>query len=249
MKKAEVYVKKSTMLTSLKFGVLIFQMTFFLSVDKMRPMMNAAFDSMSIIVIVGAYFLGSIPFGLLFTKIFGMGDIREIGSGNIGATNVLRTGNKKVAALTFICDALKGGVPVYFALLFRPELAPIAGFLTVVGHVFPLWLKFEGGKGVATSFGATLALSWPLALMMLVTWIAIATTTRYSSLAALVAAVLSPFFAFVLTTSTLMYYALSVAVLLVLTHKNNITRLIRGQESKIGDTSAAPPTNRNSTNA
>ena len=110
---------------------------------------------------IGAYFLGSIPFGLLFTKWFGMGDIRGIGSGNIGATNVLRTGNKKVAILTFLCDALKGMVPAGLASFLHPEIAPGIAIMTVVGHVFPLWLKFKGGKGVATAFGATLGLSWP----------------------------------------------------------------------------------------
>ena len=186
---------------------------------------------------LGAYLLGSIPFGLLLTKWFGMGDIRDIGSGNIGTTNVLRAGSKKVAALTFLFDALKGTVPAYLATLFEPAIAPFIAFTVVLGHVFPVWLKFKGGKGVATSFGATLGLSWPLALMMLVTWIAIAATTRLSSLAALVTAALSPFFAFVLTTFHFVLYAFALCLLLVFTHKNNIKRLILSQESKIGDTS------------
>ena len=186
---------------------------------------------------IGAYFLGSIPFGLLFTKWFGMGDIREIGSGNIGATNVLRMGNKKVAILTFLCDALKGMVPAGLASFLYPEIAPGIAIMAVVGHVFPIWLKFKGGKGVATAFGATLGLNWPLALMMLVTWTAIAATTRLSSLAALVTTILSPIFAYILTPLILVFYTLGLALLLIFTHKNNIQRLIQGQESKIGDTS------------
>ncbi|WP_414437839.1 glycerol-3-phosphate 1-O-acyltransferase PlsY [Candidatus Bealeia paramacronuclearis] len=199
-------------------------------------MIDAFFDPITYIIMGGTYLMGSIPFGLIFTKFSGLGDIRSIGSGNIGTTNVLRTGNKKVAALTFFCDAAKGTLPVYITSIFKPELAPLAGFFAVFGHIFPVWLKFRGGKGVATAFGATLGLSWPLALMMLVTWITIAAITRYSSLAALVATVTSPFFAFVLTNLMTTYYALGLAVLLVFTHKNNIRRLVLGQESKIGDT-------------
>lgn len=205
--------------------------------DMMRSMDINQINFIFVAYFLGAYLLGSIPFGLLLTKWFGMGDIRDIGSGNIGTTNVLRTGSKKIAGLTFLCDALKGTVPAYLASIFEPTIAPWIAFTAVFGHIFPVWLKFKGGKGVATSFGATLGLSWPLALMMLVTWVAIATTTRLSSLAALVTAVLSPVFAFVLTTFHLVLYALGLSLLLVFTHKDNIKRLILGQESKIGDTS------------
>src|SRR5580693_3909808 len=125
-------------------------------------------------VTILAYLIGSIPFGLLLTKLAGHGDIRRIGSGNIGATNVLRTGNKPLAALTLFLDGVKGSVAVLLAQAIAPELAPVAGLAALLGHLFPVWLKFKGGKGVATAIGVLLALGWPVGLMIIATWLLVA---------------------------------------------------------------------------
>ena len=139
-------------------------------------------------VIVMGYLLGSIPFGLLITRLAGMGDVRRIGSGNIGATNVLRTGNKKLAALTLLLDALKGTAAVLIAATWGPGYAMAAGFAAFIGHLFPIWIGFKGGKGVATYLGVLIGLAWKVALVFAVIWIAVAWLSRYSSLAALLAA-------------------------------------------------------------
>jgi glycerol-3-phosphate acyltransferase PlsY len=165
------------------------------------------------------YLLGSIPFGLLITKVSGLGDIRAIGSGNIGTTNVLRTGRKDLAAATLLCDALKGTVAVLVAGLWGSEYALIAGLAAFLGHVFPVWLRFKGGKGVATYLGVLVGLVWPVALVFAATWIAVAYLTRYSSLSALVAATVVP----------------------VALHHQNIRRLLSGTESRLGQKSAPPP--------
>lgn len=188
-----------------------------------------------------AYLFGSIPFGLLLTRFAGLGDIRSIGSGNIGATNVLRTGNKGLAALTLLLDALKGTVPVLIGWRFGPDMACLAAGGAVLGHIAPVWLKFRGGKGVATAIGAFLALAWPVGLLICATWLAVAFLTRYSSLAAIVSIGVSPLYAWWLADVQRAEVALFIAVIVLLRHIGNIRRLIAGQESKIGrgDSSAA----------
>lgn len=186
------------------------------------------------------YLVGSIPFGLVFAKLFGLGDLRKIGSGNIGATNVLRTGNKPAAFLTLLFDIGKGGAVAlavgYFIPGVHAELA--AGFWAVMGHNFPVWLKFRGGKGVATTVGVLLATAWPVGLAVIATWIAVAAITRYSSLAALVALGAAPAFSYFLAPSLVpaQHILLSglLAVLVWGRHHDNIRRLIKGSETKIG---------------
>jgi acyl phosphate:glycerol-3-phosphate acyltransferase len=180
-----------------------------------------------------AYLLGSIPFGLVLTKLAGYGDIRRIGSGNIGATNVLRTGSKGLAALTLLLDAGKGAVAVLVAGAVAPALVPVAALAAFVGHLFPVWLKFNGGKGVATAAGVLLAVAWPVGLATLATWLAVAAATRYSSAAALTASVLAPCFAFLWTDPPRVALVFAIALLVILRHHANIRRLLRGEESKI----------------
>ncbi|SMH45498.1 glycerol-3-phosphate 1-O-acyltransferase PlsY [Mesorhizobium australicum] len=185
--------------------------------------------------IILGYLLGSIPFGLLITRIAGLGDVRRIGSGNIGATNVLRTGNKKLAALTLLLDALKGTVAVLVAATWGPAFGIVAGFAAFLGHLFPVWLGFRGGKGVATYLGVLIALAWKAALVFAIVWIAIAYLTRYSSLAALLAAVavpLSLFFWFGPASVAWLFTVMSVIVFFK--HHANIRRLLDGNETRIG---------------
>jgi acyl phosphate:glycerol-3-phosphate acyltransferase len=187
-----------------------------------------------IIGLVIAYLIGSIPFGLLVAKAGGAGDIREIGSGNIGATNVLRTGRKGLALATLMLDVLKGALPVWLAYrYFGPDMAVVAGLGAVVGHCFPLWLKFRGGKGVATAAGVVLALTPAVALCVIVLFAAIVALTRYVSLAsmlgALAAAPIS--YAFGAVQAAELYLAL--ALLIVLKHAGNIRRLVTGQEARL----------------
>jgi acyl phosphate:glycerol-3-phosphate acyltransferase len=189
-----------------------------------------------VIALVG-YFCGSIPFGLIFTRMAGLGDIRKIGSGNIGATNVLRTGNRPVAGLTLLCDALKGLVPVYLATRYGGGHAPlIAGFAALVGHVFPVWLGFKGGKGVATALGVLLGWSWIVALAGLVCWGITFALTRISSLSALAACVLTAPAAYVLErmgyVSGWSWPAAALALFILATHHQNIARLLRGEEGQ-----------------
>ena len=181
-----------------------------------------------------AYLLGSIPFGLVLTRLAGYGDIRQIGSGNIGATNVLRTGSKGLAALTVLLDAGKGAVAVLLAEQFGPDMAAFAAAFAFLGHLFPVWLRFKGGKGVATSLGILLAYAWPVGLAAAATWLAVVFLTRYSSLAALVAAVLAPLYAWLVTREFQPTEVVGfLAVLVILRHHANIRRLIAGSESKI----------------
>jgi glycerol-3-phosphate acyltransferase PlsY len=181
-----------------------------------------------------AYLLGSIPFGLVLAKLGGYGDIRHIGSGNIGATNVLRTGNKGLAALTVLLDAGKGAVAVALAEQLGPDMAAIAAVFALLGHLFPLWLGFKGGKGVATSGGILIAYAWPVGLVAFATWLGLAFLTRYSSLAALIAALLSPLYAWLLIGDPQTTQVVAVlAVLVVLRHHANIRRLLKGEETKI----------------
>ncbi|NQV56558.1 MAG: glycerol-3-phosphate 1-O-acyltransferase PlsY, partial [Rhodospirillales bacterium] len=161
-----------------------------------------------VVLIAASYLAGSLPFGLILTKMAGLGDIRQIGSGNVGATNVLRTGRKGIAATTLILDAAKGALPVLAVIywpggLGHPDLALLAGLAAVLGHNFPIWLKFRGGKGVATTFGVLLAAAWPVGLAGFVVWLIAAALFRYSSLAAIIALALTPFAAWWLTSPRL----------------------------------------------
>lgn len=208
------------------------------------------------------YLCGSIPFGLIFTRLFEKKDIRTMGSGNIGATNVLRTGNKKLALLTLTCDALKGALPVIlmnhadvlflnmgkldifnFAehyLGFIPELAAWAGIASVVGHIFPVWLNFQGGKGVATGLGVIAALSWPVALITIAIWLLVAVVFRYSSLGAIIAFLCCPLSAIYLTSNVNLCAFLLISILIVFKHRTNIIRLLTGTEPKIGKKPSNP---------
>jgi len=180
------------------------------------------------------YLLGSIPFGLLLTRIAGLGDVRAIGSGNIGATNVLRTGNKGLAALTLAADILKGLAAALIGLQWGPDTGIIAGFGAFIGHLFPVWLKFRGGKGVATYIGVLLGLHWPSMLGFAAIWLLVAGVTRYSSIAALAASAATPaLLAYFGQWQTMELFAV-ITILVYLRHWANIGRLIRGKESKIG---------------
>ena len=180
------------------------------------------------------YVLGSIPFGLLITRVAGAGDVRNIGSGNIGATNVLRTGHKSLAALTLAADLLKGAAAAYIGLQWGPDTGILAGFGAFIGHLLPVWLKFRGGKGVATYIGVLLGLFWPVALAFCAIWALVAGLSRYSSLAALVAsAATSPLLAYFGQWQTMELFAL-MTLLVYARHWENIRRLLRGKESKIG---------------
>jgi glycerol-3-phosphate acyltransferase PlsY len=181
------------------------------------------------------YLLGSIPFGLILTRLAGTQDLRSIGSGNIGATNVLRTGRKGLAAATLLCDMLKGTVAVMIAGYFGgPNAAMLAGLGAFLGHLFPVWLKFKGGKGVATYIGVLLGLFWPAAAVFGALWIATALTTRYSSLSALVAAFVTPIFLWWFVHPALSSLFVVLTLLLFYTHRENIWRLQAGTEGKIG---------------
>jgi acyl phosphate:glycerol-3-phosphate acyltransferase len=179
------------------------------------------------------YLLGAIPFGLVLTRLAGLGDIRRIGSGNIGATNVLRTGNKTLAALTLVLDLGKGVAAVLIGALWGPQAALAAGGAVIVGHMFPLWLGFRGGKGVATALGVLLALAPWVALIAAVLWLATAAVFHYSSLAALVAALASIGLAAILVDGGRAWLIACVAVLIILRHHENIRRLLAGTESRI----------------
>ena len=183
--------------------------------------------------IVG-YLLGSIPFGLLLTKLAGLGDIRGIGSGNIGATNVLRTGRRELAVATLLLDGGKGAMAVFIAELFFPGTQALAGLAALFGHLFPVWLKGKGGKGVATAIGVISALSWPMGVTIMAVWVIVALLSRYSSLAALVAIGISPFCAILLNRADLLWLVVVILALIIFTHRANIRRLIDGTETKIG---------------
>ena len=186
-------------------------------------------------VALGAYVLGSIPFGLLLARAAGKGDIRRMGSGNIGATNVLRTGSKGLAAATLVFDLAKGGAAVWLARSYAggPDAAFFAGFAVVVGHIFPLWLGFRGGKGVATSLGVLFGVAWPVGLAAVALWLAAAFAFRISSLAALIAAAGAPVAAWVFSGSQAATLSGLLALLIWIRHAGNIGRLLRGQEPKI----------------
>jgi glycerol-3-phosphate acyltransferase PlsY len=196
-------------------------------------------------LLVGGYLLGSIPFGLVVTRLGGAGDIRQVGSGNIGATNVLRTGRKDLALLTLLGDGGKGIVAVLLARHFFGETAAaLAGGAAFLGHLFPVWLGFKGGKGVATFFGVMLTAAWPVGVMAAITWLAVAALMRLSSLAALTAVALAPLFALATDQALpMVVLAALMAVLVFVRHKDNIARLRTGTEPKIGAKKAAEASN------
>jgi glycerol-3-phosphate acyltransferase PlsY len=192
-----------------------------------------------------AYLLGSIPFGLVLTKVAGLGDIRKIGSGNIGATNVLRTGRKGLAAATLMLDGAKGAVAVLIAGHWGPDMQLMAGYGALLGHLFPAWLKFKGGKGVATTLGILLAIDFPVGAAACLTWLLVAFVTRYSSVAALVSIAVAPLYALYLPllwaqgaesigNIQIAVFAGLLAVLVWIKHHANIRRLLSGSETKIG---------------
>ncbi|MDM7458326.1 MAG: glycerol-3-phosphate 1-O-acyltransferase PlsY, partial [Paracoccus sp. (in: a-proteobacteria)] len=184
---------------------------------------------------VFGYLLGSIPFGLVITRALGLGDLRRIGSGNIGATNVLRTGNKGAALATLLLDSGKGAIAVLLARHFGGETAAVlAGAAAFLGHCFPVWLRFNGGKGVATFLGTLVALSWPLGLLACATWALTALVSRISSLSALMAAVTTPAFAWGLGRLDIAAASAFMAALIFLRHQANISRLMQGTEPRIG---------------
>jgi glycerol-3-phosphate acyltransferase PlsY len=188
------------------------------------------------LILLLSYLLGSIPFGLLLTKAAGLGDIRDIGSGSIGTTNVLRTGNKKLAAATLVLDAAKGTAAVLLTHALLPGLEQIAALAALLGHMYPIWLKFKGGKGVATGLGVMLALIWPVALILLAIWVGMAVRFKISSLSALIATGSAPIVVMLLGHTELAPLMLVIAALIFFKHRDNIRRLLNHTETKIGST-------------
>jgi len=204
-----------------------------------EPLGGLAYTWPFLAALAGGYLLGSIPFGLLLTRLAGYGDIRAIGSGNIGATNVLRTGNKGLAALTLLLDGAKGAAAVLIAATWGPDMQVSAAAGAFLGHLFPVWLGFKGGKGMATFLGILLALDWPAGIAACLTWLVAAGLFRYSSLATLIAAALAPVYVFFIPLSEVpawqrMQLVAAGVALVFLRHHANIRRLIRGEEPKIG---------------
>ena len=185
-------------------------------------------------VIFFSYLLGSIPFGILVSKVFGLGNLRDIGSGNIGATNVLRTGNKLAALITLILDGLKGVLVVVVARFISEDAAITGSIFVIIGHIYPVWLKFSGGKGVATFIGSILALSFVAGLFVCLIWIIMALIFRYSSLSAIVASASAPIGVLLFYDNEALMVTLFMTVLIWYRHKDNIRRLIDGSETKIG---------------
>jgi glycerol-3-phosphate acyltransferase PlsY len=184
---------------------------------------------------VGGYLLGSIPFGLVLTRLAGLGDIREVGSGNIGATNVLRTGRKDLALATLLLDAAKAGIAAaIFGLLFNPTAGLIAGAAAFFGHCFPAWLNFKGGKGMATFVGTVLVVHWPTALILIAVWLITVAIFRMSSLGALIASLATPVAAVAFGRFDVTIMTSVLAVLIYWVHRTNITRILAGEEPKVG---------------
>ncbi len=206
----------------------------------MMPDITSTYQMLALAAIAG-YLLGSIPFGIVIARVMGLGNLREIGSGNIGATNVLRTGNKTAAALTVLLDAGKGAVALLMArALIGEDAAHIAGLAAFLGHLFPIWLRFRGGKGVATFMGIFLALYWPLGLAVCATWLFVAITLRMSSLAGLTAAGLSPMWIIMLGQGQTLLLGVILTILIYIRHAANIKRIKAGTEPKIGRKNSAP---------
>jgi len=185
-----------------------------------------------ILVISVSYLMGSIPFGLILTKIFLKKDIREIGSGNIGATNVLRTGNKLIGYLTLILDVLKAVIPVIYIKINFPELVYISSLSVFIGHVFPIWLKFKGGKGVATYVGILFSINYFLGIIFVISWLIIFFISKYSSLGSILSTLVVPIFIFLNTSYENQYFFIIMFVLILYTHRKNVKRLINKEESK-----------------
>jgi glycerol-3-phosphate acyltransferase PlsY len=196
---------------------------------------------LGVTAVVGGYLSGSVPYGLILSRLAGIGDIRKEGSGNIGATNVLRVGGKRLGAITLVLDMLKGAVPVLIAKQFSMDYAVMTALAAFFGHLFPVWLKFKGGKGVATGIGVSLALSPLLGLLLVAVWLMVAGATKYSSLAALTAFGLAPFLALKLPDGIqLSATMLVLAIVIWIRHHANIGRLMKGEESKM-DLGKKPP--------
>jgi acyl phosphate:glycerol-3-phosphate acyltransferase len=193
-----------------------------------------------LIALIAAYLLGAVPFGLLLTKAAGLGDIRAIGSGNIGTTNVLRTGRKDLAALTLVLDALKATFAILIAAQWGEAPALCAALGAFVGHLYPVWLGFKGGKGVATLLGVLLGLFWPAALAFIVVWLATARLSRYSSLAGMLACATAPFFLLAMHQAGAAAFTFIMAILVLIKHRENIARLRAGTESRIGQKKSMP---------
>ena len=185
-------------------------------------------------VLVAAYLLGSVPFGLLLTRLFGAGDLRSIGSGNIGATNVLRTGRKGLAASTLLLDLAKGAAAVLLARAWFPGTEGLAAFAAVIGHCFPVWLRFNGGKGVATTMGVSLGLAWPIGLVYALVWLGMLAATRISSLGGLCAVIAAPIAALLLGYNDYAAVLALLALMVIWLHRANIARLRAGTEPRIG---------------
>jgi glycerol-3-phosphate acyltransferase PlsY len=185
-----------------------------------------------ILVISVSYLMGSIPFGLILTKIFLKKDIREIGSGNIGATNVLRTGNKLIGYLTLILDVLKAVIPVIYIKINFPELIYVSSLSVFIGHVFPIWLKFKGGKGVATYVGILFSINYFLGIIFVISWLIIFFISKYSSLGSILSTLVIPIFIFLNTSYENQYFFIIMFVLILYTHRENVKRLINKEESK-----------------
>jgi glycerol-3-phosphate acyltransferase PlsY len=190
--------------------------------------------------IVLGYLLGSIPFGLVLTKFAGLGDIRSIGSGSIGATNVLRTGRKDLALATLLLDGGKGAIAVLIARLISEDLTVLAGGAAILGHLFPVWLRLKGGKGVATTLGTLIAANWMVGIGACLVWLVVAFLFRYSSLSGLISVAAAPFLALWLGTVPQAWLAAFAAVLVWIRHHENIRRLLKGEEPKIGKKKEAP---------
>ena len=187
-----------------------------------------------IFTFIGGYLSGSVPYGLLLGKIAGYGDIRQLGSGNIGATNVLRVGGKYLAITTLLLDSLKGAIPVLIAKQVHMDYAIVVGLGAFIGHLFPVWLRFKGGKGVAVALGITLALTWKVGIILCLIWLITAILSRYSSLSALIAFGLSPMVSFIITGNGQIFLFMTLITLMIwFKHRDNIKRLLNGVESKI----------------
>ena len=185
-----------------------------------------------ILIISISYLMGSIPFGLILTKIFLKKDIREVGSGNIGATNVLRTGNKVIGYLTLILDVLKAAIPVLYIKLNFPEFIYISSLSAFIGHVFPIWLKFKGGKGVATYIGILFSINYILGIMFAFSWLIVFFISKYSSLGSILSSLIIPIFIFLNSSYDNEYFFIIMFVLILFTHRENVKRLINKEESK-----------------
>ena len=185
------------------------------------------------IIIFYSYILGSVPFGLIYTKFAGEGDIRNIGSGNIGATNVLRTGNKKIALLTLLSDISKGSIAVLISNKFFPEYTLLSFMIVYLGHIFPVWLKFKGGKGVATFIGGIIIINYILGIIFLITWFLIARVFKISSISAIAAFIVTLLSTFVLYEQNLFLLMFFFTIFSIYTHRDNINRIMSGKESRI----------------